>query len=466
MVEDDYNYRYPTYQEINPSYNRYTKQNNRVITSRVPSTSPTRQQVKVRVAGQAQTSSNNNANYRNSSKLNNSNDYLEYRDESVDEYYGEPRRMTAIKDKNRGRRRSESPKKVTISTASKHKRSRSETNKYRSNSRNYDESDDSIESDDSMSYYQPMEDNVHEPEEKYIREPKVLTVQGHHNQKRNKVKGSPSKIQSIPEAFRERNDDTKTTIVKVAKHKKHKSRDDNVDEDDQGPISCESTSQLLENGPIRFRHVCLIGGFGMILGNLIDWNDDQNYYYQVKEKTLMYTIISIYVWIIGLFIMTLEMRPFGQRLSMIHRFILEFIYMLRYTWGRGILYFFSGSLQFILFTTFNMIAGGFMMVLGLTSIIMGRMASQKLKTLVMEIGDKSNLSNKFDWADRDKDGYLNIFEFKLLLKMLGITMKKDELIHLFMAIDVDSDRRITYDELSYWYATARKDLRRDGIVVV
>jgi Ca2+-binding EF-hand superfamily protein len=65
----------------------------------------------------------------------------------------------------------------------------------------------------------------------------------------------------------------------------------------------------------------------------------------------------------------------------------------------------------------------------------------------------------------DQDGFLNIHKFRGFLNLLGVRMNKDELIHLFIAIDRNSDRRLAYDELLYWYATAKKDLKREATTV-
>jgi hypothetical protein len=435
--QDDYYYHsYPSYEEVNPSYSQFkNRQFNEVHgTRRIPSTEPRQGHTeKMRVE--------RSTNYTQNSPRNGGN-YNAYRDDE------EEPRMTAIKA-NRGRRSSGSPR-VFVSTARRSNspqknRAYNDTDEYYNRmGDDYDSNDD--EYDDRDLYYNPEDEHY--------------THSAPHSNKTKTIKVSSSK---------KNNGRIKTTVMTPSMQKKKRSRATRQDSDtydnlEPMVIDCESITRKLEHGPFRFRHACLLGGANMILCNFIDWNDDQTYY-AVYDRTLMFILVSTYIWVFGLFIVTMEMKPFGKRLSVFHRIVLDFVYMLRFTWGRGIIYFFSGSLQLSLWTRWNIVAGGIMMFLGLVSIIMGRMASHKLKRLVREIGDKMNLSSTFDAADNNRDGYLNVYEFKDFLNLLGVSLNKDELIHLFMAIDRDSDRRLTYDELLYWYATAKKDLKREGITV-
>lgn len=231
-------------------------------------------------------------------------------------------------------------------------------------------------------------------------------------------------------------------------------------------LDCNEMTKMLEDGPLKFRILVLLGAIFMVVANIMDYNELQfnNYYGSSGVETLFF-IISLYIWIFGAFIITLEMRPFRKGVSVFHRWILEQMSFLRFTWGRGLLYFFSGSLQMVLFTKWNMIAGGAMILLGIASVILGQLASKKLKSLVKKIGNRNNLLEKFKMHDKDHDGYLNVREFRYFVKDMNVKLSDDELNNAFMAIDRDVDRKITFQDLSNWYANAKFDVKTDGVII-
>lgn len=230
-------------------------------------------------------------------------------------------------------------------------------------------------------------------------------------------------------------------------------------------LDCTEITRMLEEGPLKFRIFVLFGAIFMVVANIMDYNKTQYSDYYGSGVGALFFVISLYIWLFGAFIITLEMRPFRSGVSLIHRAILEQVSFLRFTWGRGFLYFFSGSLQFVLFTQWNMIAGGVMIILGIASVIFGRLASNKLKTLVKNIGNRNNLLDKFKMHDKDHDGYLNVREFRNFVRDMGVKLNDDELTNAFMAIDRDCDRKITFQDLSNWYANAKYDVKTDGVII-
>jgi hypothetical protein len=255
----------------------------------------------------------------------------------------------------------------------------------------------------------------------------------------------------------------KTAVITA---RRRNSKDD--DHSSSLALDCTEMRKMLEDGPLKFRILVLLGAIFMVIANIIDYDkllEDNNYYYSSAGIETLFFVISLYIWLFGAFIITLEMRPFRKGVSLFHRWILEQISFLRFTWGRGFLYFFSGSLQVVLFTQWNMIAGGVMIVLGIASVILGQVASKKLKTLVKKIGNRNNLLDKFKMHDKDHDGCLNVREFRNFVRDMNVKLNDDELTNAFMAIDRDVDRKITFQDLSNWYANAKFDVKTDGMII-
>ena len=271
-----------------------------------------------------------------------------------------------------------------------------------------------------------------------------------------RVVGDPDvDLLSVSEPFRNKETE-KTAVISV-----HRKYDDGNDEG--FALDCDEITRMLEDGPVKFRFLVLCGAVFMVLSSAFEYNQEKFYgYYGISP---LFFIISLYVWIFGAFIITLEIMPFSMGVSEIHKLILDHLNILRFTWGRGFFYFFSGSLQFSLCTTMNMAAGGVMMVLGIASIMIGRAASKKLKTLVRKVGNKHNLREKFSMHDKDRDGRLSVYEFRNFVKDMDVRLNDNELTNAFIAIDRNNDRFITFTDLATWYAMAKYEVKTDGVII-
>ena len=272
-----------------------------------------------------------------------------------------------------------------------------------------------------------------------------------------RIVGDPdADLMSVNEPFRNKKE-SQTTVISV-------NRNHYDDDEDEGfALDCDEIRSMLEDGPIKFRFLVLCSAIFMVIASIFEYN--QQKYYSYYGVSPLFYIISLYVWIFGAFIISLEIMPFSMGVSSIHKMILEQMNILRFTWGRGFFYFFSGSLQFSLFTKWNMVAGGVMMIVGISSILIGRAASKKLKILVRRIGNKNNLKQLFARHDRDRDGYLSVYEFKNFVSDMDVGLNDDELTNAFLAIDRDNDRLITFTDLANWYASAKYEVKTDGVII-
>ncbi len=115
---------------------------------------------------------------------------------------------------------------------------------------------------------------------------------------------------------------------------------------------------LVEEGPLSFRSFGFVGGFFMILAATLDFIEDQI----DGSFTSMSKVITFYLWFSGLLTIQLEGRPFHLQITMLYDIICDFFNALRFVWGRGFFYFFTGCIQFFLFSKYNMVCGVFFMV--------------------------------------------------------------------------------------------------------
>mmetsp|Transcript_24196 Transcript_24196/g.29783 ORF Transcript_24196/g.29783 Transcript_24196/m.29783 type:complete len:357 (+) Transcript_24196:175-1245(+) len=230
----------------------------------------------------------------------------------------------------------------------------------------------------------------------------------------------------------------KTSVITVKKE---------ISDEDEDMISIDCLKNMFADGPISFRLIVCFTCIFMVIANVIDLRQESYY----GEITIAYNIASLYVWCFAIFVISLEIRPFKYTLSEIHKEALFYVKVLRFTWGRAFFYFFSGSVQFLMLTKWNMIAGLTMMAMGFISIAIGLNATPKLQKLIRKIGTIENLEVKFSKYDKDRDGYLDTMEFGSFVSGIGVNMGYDEFVSTFSAIDRNNDRMITREELTAWF---------------
>lgn len=249
---------------------------------------------------------------------------------------------------------------------------------------------------------------------------------------------------------------SKKLSTKVITAKKHIS--DGYQEDAVGSDLVDYCSEL-RNGPMSIRFLTCMGFIFMVIATIIDRSSAVSYYY--GNFSLIYSSITGCVWIIALFIVTLEIPTFHRRPSGLHVAMLRTIPYLRYSWGRGLLYIFVGCLQFCLFTTWNMAAGAIMVLIGLGTIFIGRSAHAKMHKFVRKVGNKSNLDQMFPNYDRNSDGRLGPRGFGVMTSDLNVRLTNDELISVFSVIDRDIDRLIASEDIATWCIRFKSFERRN-----
>jgi len=208
-----------------------------------------------------------------------------------------------------------------------------------------------------------------------------------------------------------------------------------------------------EVGPILLGGLCFVGGIATVLSIALDLLD------KVRNEedwpTLSYIIFSIYTWIFGVFVIILEGRPFQITVSSVHLWISDYLKILRFLYGRGLLYLFVGSIQYLVLSSpYSAIAGGLMIILGIICYLVGLAAKVSWDNArALNPSDHTKLKLKFELYDIDNDGYLNIEGFQDFVVSLGLNeLENINFDTAFHAIDRNKDAKISFDELEMWWS--------------
>jgi uncharacterized protein YjeT (DUF2065 family) len=167
-------------------------------------------------------------------------------------------------------------------------------------------------------------------------------------------------------------------------------------------------------------------------------------------------VMTVCVVIMAIFILVLEGRflftnPLSAR-AHLRNIMTRNFNMLRFVWGRGLLYIAAGTLNIAQTWLMTLISGGIMVLLGVLSLFLGVHASRKFAALRNSLADESYLLLIFSKYDRNGDGYLEPYEFSNLLSHLGIDLDDRYTLKAFNVIDTDGRRKISFDDFSHWWA--------------
>ena len=125
--------------------------------------------------------------------------------------------------------------------------------------------------------------------------------------------------------------------------------------------------------------------------------------------------------------------------------------VLRFLWGRGILYIVAGTLSVAQTWLITIISGAVMIAFGFLAIFVGIHASRKFAALRNSLADESFLVLSFGGYDSDGDGYLEAYQFARLLAYLGMELDDRYTLKAFNAIDREGNRKVSYEDFSNWW---------------
>jgi len=202
---------------------------------------------------------------------------------------------------------------------------------------------------------------------------------------------------------------------------------------------------ITREGPLSFRILAFLGGIGMIVAGLIDIIADS-----IVTFNPAGLLVALYAFIFGILICAIE----GKRFDIpdhIEKTAKFYFRILDYTWGRGGLYAFAGSLLHTQPSKVNVGVGVYMIFVGVVALISSLAAGKKLAEVREALDSKRELRNMFDMHDADGNGSLKPAEFAGLCSDLGVVVSYQELVACFNAIDKNDDDKVTYDEMVAWW---------------
>jgi hypothetical protein len=165
--------------------------------------------------------------------------------------------------------------------------------------------------------------------------------------------------------------------------------------------------------------------------------------------TVCVVVMSIFIAVLdGRF---LSMSPLSAR-AQLRNVITRNFNVFRYVWGRALLYMVAGTLNVAQLWLITICSGSFMIALGFVALFVGIHASRKFAALRSSLADESFLLLVFS-NFADQSGYIGPDEFALLLTDLGMELDDRYTLKAFNVIDLDNDRRISFEEFNHWWAS-------------
>jgi len=167
---------------------------------------------------------------------------------------------------------------------------------------------------------------------------------------------------------------------------------------DIGKATVANVRKVAEDGPLSFRVLAFLGGAIMMVTSVLSVLSD------VFTFSIMSSLISLYTFILGLFIIVLEGKMFMpiRSVGAYQQQLFSMAKFLQYVWGRGMLYIFAGTLQLSQMNFLNIISGVYICFVGIISLLVGHSTSSKLIQLRTSITDEAVLQQKFKEHDRMK----------------------------------------------------------------
>jgi cytochrome c biogenesis protein CcdA len=144
----------------------------------------------------------------------------------------------------------------------------------------------------------------------------------------------------------------------------------------------------VKTGDWSLRLLALIGGVALIFTAVLEFVS------KILNLNVLGALIEIYVIFLGIIVLVLE----GSQISLPQKFLHtlhKYALFLKYIWGRGILYFVAGSLLVTGREWMDYLVGGFMCLVGILYVCVGRSTTKKLKEMRQSELSERTLHQKF-----------------------------------------------------------------------
>jgi hypothetical protein len=205
-----------------------------------------------------------------------------------------------------------------------------------------------------------------------------------------------------------------------------------------------------EDGDQSLRFLALIGGIACIIVGIFETTS------HIMRLHLVGALIDICVVLLGVIVVILEGKDMLLSESLVQK-IHKYALLLKFLWGRGMLYLFIGALQLYQIDLFNLICGGYMCAIGGLYIFVGYRTANKLKTMRKSLYSEDTLRVKFQNADIEGDG-LNVQQFQSLCVDLGLDLTGKEIEAAFGYIQRMNDgittEKLRYESFLAWWSSS------------
>lgn len=206
----------------------------------------------------------------------------------------------------------------------------------------------------------------------------------------------------------------------------------------------EELKQNLNEGNFGLRILVLLGALAMIITSIAGIVSDA---YLIDAIAV---IIDVYAFILAVTMIILE---YGNQLSFfaaVEGSLYKNARFLKFVWGRGLFYFFAGTLELSRRHFMNIFVGTYVSVLGLAFIIVGRSAANKLADARRSAFSSEELESKYQQADVEALG-LSREQFGVFIGLLGMDLSRREVETTFFQLDIDG--RVPFDAILNWWNT-------------
>lgn len=213
-------------------------------------------------------------------------------------------------------------------------------------------------------------------------------------------------------------------------------------------VIISSARKDAEQGPFLLQALAFVGGISMVFTSILDFQVEAS---AGDGLSITLAIMSMYTWLFGTFIVGIEGRVLLIDIYSLHKMISNYMKLFRFVWGRGLFYFFAGSLQYCQQAPLGSYCGIFMMIIGLIMFVTGMILKGVLNSKLQAVPDGGQLQTKFDFFDTDSDGFIDAEQFKDFIRDMGLHEYEDiDFDAEFGSTDTDNDGLINFPEFMRW----------------
>uniref|UniRef100_A0A7S4ATB9 EF-hand domain-containing protein n=1 Tax=Pseudo-nitzschia australis TaxID=44445 RepID=A0A7S4ATB9_9STRA len=210
-----------------------------------------------------------------------------------------------------------------------------------------------------------------------------------------------------------------------------------------------------EEGPSFIQVLAFFAAIGAIITTMLPVVTIANFW------SIPVLICAFHTTMLCCVIIAFEMRSWGIRNPMslrarIRNLLVRYLNILRFVWGRGLLYIFTGSMNLtIYYYPYTYYSGGALIGLGTLGVLVGGHSASNLERLRLSLTDHSFLWSKFAEADSDGDNMVDISDFSNLIWSLGLELDDTYTYRAFTEIDKNFDSRISFREFEKWWIASQ-----------